>query len=102
MSKFSTIKGTHDLLPNERFIWQQVENSVHSIMQQNGYGEIRTPAFENTDLFVRGIGKTLIFCVSQKHASKVTQILNVLADKLFPNQYLSDFAALGIYTNNYQ
>ena len=38
------------------------------------------------------IGKTLIFCVSQKHAAKVTQILNVLADRAFPNQYNSDFA----------
>ena len=56
MSNFRTIKGTHDLLPDERIIWRQVENLVHSIMQQSGYGEIRTPAFENTDLFVRGIG----------------------------------------------
>ena len=56
MSNFRTIKGTHDLLPNERLIWRKVEHSIHSIMQQNGYGEIRTPAFENTELFVRGIG----------------------------------------------
>jgi len=33
-----------------------VENSIHTSMQQNGYSEIRTPVFENTDLFVRGIG----------------------------------------------
>ena len=44
------------------------------------------------DPYTGEIGKTLIFCVSQKHAAKVTQILNVLADRAFPNQYNSDFA----------
>ncbi len=44
------------------------------------------------DPYTNEIGKTLIFCVSQKHATKITQILNVLADKLFPGQYRSDFA----------
>ncbi len=38
------------------------------------------------------IGKTIIFCVSQNHATKVTQILNEFADKIFPNKYNSDFA----------
>ena len=56
MSIFSTIKGTHDLLPDECVIWRWVENLIHSIMHQSGYGEIRTPIFENTELFVRGIG----------------------------------------------
>ena len=38
------------------------------------------------------IGKTLVFCVSQEHASKITQILNKLARIYFPNKYDSDFA----------
>ncbi len=38
------------------------------------------------------VGKTLIFCVSQKHAGKITQILNEFADQIFPNKYQSDFA----------
>lgn len=38
------------------------------------------------------IGKSIIFCVSQKHASKITQILNQLADKVWPGNYSSDFA----------
>lgn len=37
-------------------------------------------------------GKTIVFCVSQKHASKITQILNQMADKLWPGKYNSDFA----------
>ena len=38
------------------------------------------------------VGKSIIFCVSQNHASKITQILNELAHKLYPNKYKSDFA----------
>ena len=38
------------------------------------------------------IGKSIVFCVSQNHASKITQILNEMAHKLFPGKYQSDFA----------
>ncbi len=38
------------------------------------------------------IGKTIIFCVKQNHATKVTQILNEFADIMFPGKYQSDFA----------
>ena len=38
------------------------------------------------------IGKTIVFCVSQNHASKITQLLNELAHKMFPGKYQSDFA----------
>jgi type I restriction enzyme R subunit len=38
------------------------------------------------------IGKSIIFCVSRKHAAKITQVLNEFADKLFPDKYYSDFA----------
>jgi len=38
------------------------------------------------------IGKTIVFCVSQNHAAKLTQILNEFADKMFPGKYQSDFA----------
>ena len=38
------------------------------------------------------IGKSIVFCVSQKHASKVTQMLNKMASQLWPDKYNSDFA----------
>jgi type I restriction enzyme R subunit len=38
------------------------------------------------------IGKGIVFCVSQKHASKITQVLNQIATKLWPGKYNSDFA----------
>ena len=44
------------------------------------------------DPYTNEIGKTLIFCVSQKHAGKITQILNDIGDKMYPNRYQSDFA----------
>ena len=44
------------------------------------------------DPYTHEIGKTLVFCVSQNHAAKVTQILNILANRVFPKQYNSDFA----------
>ncbi len=38
------------------------------------------------------IGKTIVFCVSQNHAAKITQILNEIASQIFPGKYNSDFA----------
>jgi len=50
--------------------------------------------FENAlkDPLTGEIGKSIVFCVSQKHASKVTQILNKFAHKYYPEKYNSDFA----------
>jgi len=50
------IKGTKDLLPNDTIKWRWLESNIHNIMNSYGYGEIRTPVFENTELFIRGIG----------------------------------------------
>ena len=44
------------------------------------------------DPISKEIGKSLVFCVSQKHAVKVTQILNEMAHEMFPGKYNSDFA----------
>ena len=56
MAEFRTIKGTHDLLPDELSNWRRIESTIHYIMEQYGYGEIKTPVFESTELFVRSIG----------------------------------------------
>jgi type I restriction enzyme, R subunit len=45
-----------------------------------------------TDPITGEIGKSIVFCVSQNHASKITQILNDFAHKIFPGKYNSDFA----------
>ena len=51
------IKGTKDILMDETPIWRSIEFKIHSLMALYGYDEIRTPIFENTDLFYRGIGE---------------------------------------------
>ena len=51
------IKGTKDILPNETYYWQYLENYIHDFFKKYGYKEIRTPSFENTELFLRSIGQ---------------------------------------------
>lgn len=51
-------KGTKDLLPTEAYIWQYIEATIKDICKNYGYREIRTPIFEHTELFQRGVGET--------------------------------------------
>ncbi|XVG95035.1 histidine--tRNA ligase [Eubacteriales bacterium KG127] len=51
-------KGTKDVLPKESYKWQFVEKEFAEICHIYGFDEIRTPVFEHTDLFVRGVGDT--------------------------------------------
>lgn len=57
MPKYQRIKGTHDILPHETPGWRRLEAVVHEIMRRYDYAEIRTPVFEETGLFARGIGQ---------------------------------------------
>jgi len=50
------IKGTKDISAEESYIWQYIENYIHNFFDSFGYSEVRTPTFENTELFVRSIG----------------------------------------------
>lgn len=50
-------RGTRDILPGEIAYWQQVEATARSILTRAAFEEIRTPIFEQTDLFERGIGE---------------------------------------------
>ena len=52
------IKGTMDILPAETPLWRYIEGVMREEAEKFGYGEIRTPTFENTELFVRGVGDT--------------------------------------------
>ncbi len=54
---FRSIKGTKDILPGEVERWQHVERTVHRVMKDFNYAEIRTPVFEPTALFARSIGE---------------------------------------------
>jgi len=50
------VKGTHDILPDEMAAWHRIERAAHDLFRRYGYREIRTPVFEETELFARGIG----------------------------------------------
>lgn len=51
-------KGTKDVLPKQSYIWHWIEEKMRKAAQNAGYREIRTPAFEHTELFLRGVGGT--------------------------------------------
>lgn len=51
-------KGTKDILPADSYKWQFIEDNFSKMAREFGYGEIRTPMFENTALFKRSVGET--------------------------------------------
>lgn len=51
-------RGTKDILPDASGCWQYIEQTVRDVCRNYGYSEIRTPVFEHTELFLRGIGET--------------------------------------------
>src|SRR6266436_4649751 len=56
-SKFQAIRGTRDLLPPETALWNRVEETAHAVFGTFGFGEVRPPILEPTDLFARSIGQ---------------------------------------------
>lgn len=57
MTSIRSIKGTQDILPDQSRRWQTLETAIRNTMDRYGYKEIRTPAFERTELFARGVGE---------------------------------------------
>ena len=55
-NQIRSIKGTQDILPKESLKWRILEKKIHDTMEIFNYGQIRTPAFEKTELFDRGVG----------------------------------------------
>ena len=54
--KFRAIKGTRDILPPDTALWNWFEKTARSVMESYNYAEIRTPIFEETELFARAVG----------------------------------------------
>ena len=52
------IKGTEDVLPKQSYRWQFIEKIMREESKVYGFKEIRTPVFEHTELFARGVGQT--------------------------------------------
>lgn len=57
MTKLRAVKGMNDLLPEELGRWRRLESIFRETAERYGFGEIRTPLLEPTELFVRSIGE---------------------------------------------
>jgi len=58
VKKISVPRGTTDILPTEMPMWRVIETKARQLFKNYNYKEIRTPVFEETDLFARSMGKT--------------------------------------------
>ena len=58
MAIYKAQKGTRDVLPEQSYRWQYLEQLVRKIVKKYGFLEARTPVFEQTELFLRGVGQT--------------------------------------------
>ncbi|MFC6646225.1 histidine--tRNA ligase [Granulicella cerasi] len=56
-STLKAVRGTRDLLPDQTPLWNRVEATARAVFARYGFGEIRTPVFESTELFARGVGE---------------------------------------------
>ncbi len=56
--KITGPRGTQDVSPYESYKWLLLENKLREVVDQYGFKEIRTPTFEHTELFLRGVGDT--------------------------------------------
>ena len=54
--QFRAIKGTRDILPPDSALWNHVEQTARDVFETYGFHDIRTPIFEETDLFARSVG----------------------------------------------
>ena len=57
MSILQAVRGTRDLLPPETELWNHIETIARGVFERYSFGEIRTPIFEETQLFSRGVGE---------------------------------------------
>jgi histidyl-tRNA synthetase len=57
MATLKAVRGTRDLLPPETALWNRIEATARAVFARYNFGEIRTPVFEDTSLFARGVGE---------------------------------------------
>jgi histidyl-tRNA synthetase len=57
MGTLKAVRGTRDLLPPETVLWNRIEATARDVFARYNFGEIRTPVFEDTALFARGVGE---------------------------------------------
>ena len=63
-------RGTRDMLPADAYLWHALENKMRELAALWGYREIRTPVFEHTELFLRGVGGTTDIVTKEMYTFK--------------------------------
>ena len=98
-SKFQAIRGTRDLLPPETALWNRVEQTAHEVFATFGFGEIRPPIFEPTELFARAVGGETDIVSKEMYSfvdygvARVAALGNAITDWPDPTNDERDFSA---------
>ncbi|AID44836.1 histidyl-tRNA synthetase [Candidatus Arthromitus sp. SFB-mouse-Japan] len=92
-------KGTKDCLPWETYIWKYIENFLRNKARIYGIKEIRTPIFEYTDLFLRGVGDTTDIVQKEMYTfnDKGNRSITLKAEGTAPT--IRSFIEHGMYSN---
>ncbi len=78
MSNLQSVRGTHDLLPDDSRRHRHVEETAFAIARRYGFGEIVTPIFEFTEVFARTLGETSdvvtkeMYCFTDRSGDSLT------------------------------
>jgi histidyl-tRNA synthetase len=97
--KFQAIRGTRDLLPPETALWNRVEQTAHEVFGTFGFGEIRPPIFESTDLFARAVGGETDIVSKEMYSfvdnavPRVSSLGNAITDWPDPTRDDNEFSA---------
>ncbi|HVA17038.1 MAG TPA: ATP phosphoribosyltransferase regulatory subunit, partial [Candidatus Dormibacteraeota bacterium] len=79
--KFRAIKGTRDILPPDSALWNWFEKTARGVMESYNFGEIRTPIFEETELFARSIGAETDVVNKEMYSFAQSNVRDLLALK---------------------
>jgi histidyl-tRNA synthetase len=92
--KFQAIRGTRDLLPPETALWNRVEQTAHEVFGTFGFGEIRPPIFEPTELFARAVGSDTDIVSKEMYTFESSEVPNLVELRTY---YLSSGYAEDVF-----
>jgi histidyl-tRNA synthetase len=92
--KFQAIRGTRDILPPETALWNRVEQTAHSVFATFGFGEIRLPIFEQTELFARAVGNDTDIVSKEMYTFESSEVPNLVELRTY---YLSSEYAEDVF-----
>jgi histidyl-tRNA synthetase len=97
--QFQAIRGTRDLLPPDTALWNCVEQTAHEVFTTYGFGEIRPPIIEPTELFARAVGGETDIVSKEMYSfvdyglARVAALGNAITDWPDPTNDERDFSA---------